>query len=568
WGVKWHQQPAWMIVCAFSGLCLAIGHHVYYSKLDHTPAGNEGRQQWAHTFGNIFAVSVATLFAVANRMAYKQYFWTIVRRKSFTLKALDSLFSLTSDLLGFLDTDLWKGSPLAVVLASICWAITFAVFLPPGSLTVTAGTATEVVNMSIPQLDWNSLSWADPIIRGHPPAPVIQKLVTQTSQTSKILDLIPPSPNSSYSLDVRGPYLKCEAPNSTYTPFLNYYLKTLYSVNQSATIPKVTENLPANFGRSMGYTPSFCTPLSNASQPGDTPECQMFPFQLWVMTSDDAMICTLGNGTRRTHINFLNGEQLVTYEDMKDFNSVFAARQLVLRHQVNGSVEETEVDYQVHSYKAVYLSVVNMISGNISMWIPWSSDTPPFLTEKNFALRTGLDACQEIANNVWGQNYTNDLFKKPEYMCRNRTLARAIEDLAANVTISMLASSELTSAGTNMTPVTVNLVQNIYIYKSFLLVISYGLALLFTIPGLVIGIWAFCTNGVSHSTSFSAILLTTRNMGLDEISEGHSLGVFPLDPDLGKTKLKFGGVQIEGKWNRAAFGRENEVLDLKVGNKY
>lgn len=86
---------------AFSGLCLAIGHHVYYSKLDHTPAGNEGRQQWAHTFGNIFAVSVATLFAVANRLAYKQCFWTIVRRKSFTLKALDSLFSLTSDLLGF-----------------------------------------------------------------------------------------------------------------------------------------------------------------------------------------------------------------------------------------------------------------------------------------------------------------------------------------------------------------------------------------------------------------------------------------------------------------------------------
>ena len=119
-----------------------------------------------------------------------------------------------------------------------------------------------------------------------------------------------------------------------------------------------------------------------------------------------------------------------------------------------------------------------------------------------------------------------------------------------------------------MTPVTLNLVQNIYIYKPFLLVLSYGLAFLFTIPALVVGIWAFYTNGVSHSTSFSAILLTTRNMGLDEISEGHSLGVFPLDPDLGSTRLKFGGVQIEGKWNRAAFGRENEVLDLKVGIRY
>tara|TARA_R110002060_G_scaffold36320_7_gene47292 strand:- start:669 stop:1769 length:1101 start_codon:yes stop_codon:yes gene_type:complete len=366
--------------------------------------------------------------------------------------------------------------------------------------------------MAVPQLDWDLLTWADPIITGHPPAPVIQKLVTQTAQTSKILDLIPPSPNSSYSLDIRGPYLKCEPPNSTYAPVMDYYIRALYSVNQSALIPKVTSqtlpaalelfsdtpdvhpavpidppgtpglpdfhgvvltafdpflgegltllrpvsganieplntwkvDLPKDFGRSMGYTPSFCTPVQNATQPGDTPECQMFPFQLWVMTSNEAMICTLGNGTRRTHFNFLNGEQVVTYEDLQDFSPVFAARQLLLRHQVGDSIEESEVDYQIHSYKAVYLSLVNMISGNISMWIPWSSGTTPFLTEKNFVLRTGLDACEEITNNLWGRNYTNDLFKKPEYMCRNRTLGRAIEDLAANTTISMMTSSELT----------------------------------------------------------------------------------------------------------------------------
>lgn len=38
-------------------------------------------------------------------------------------------------------------------------------------------------------------------------------------------------------------------------------------------------DLTANFSRNIGYTPSFCQPMaSNSTQPGDAPECQMFPF--------------------------------------------------------------------------------------------------------------------------------------------------------------------------------------------------------------------------------------------------------------------------------------------------
>ena len=40
-------------------------------------------------------------------------------------------------------------------------------------------------------------------------------------------------------------------------------------------------------------------------------------------------------------------------------------------------------------------------------------------------------------------NITTNLFDKPASMCRNRTLAHAIEDLANNITISMLSSSKL-----------------------------------------------------------------------------------------------------------------------------
>jgi hypothetical protein len=204
-------------------------------------------------------------------------------------------------------------------------------------------------------------------------------------------------------------------------------------------------DLPSDFGRSMGYTPSFCQPVaSNDTEPGDTPGCQMFPLQLWVVTSNDSFICTLGNGTRTAHFNFVDGVQTISYDDLRDFDPVFAPRQILLTKTIGNMTYQTDVDYQVHSYMAVYLSLVNMLSGNITMWIPWNSTTPPFLTDQSYVLRTGLDACDQIENNTWSQSYTNTLFENPDYMCRNRSLARAIEDLATNATLSMMTSSDLT----------------------------------------------------------------------------------------------------------------------------
>jgi hypothetical protein len=93
-------------------------------------------------------------------------------------------------------------------------------------------------------------------------------------------------------------------------------------------------------------------------------------------------------------------------------------------------------------------------------------------------LLTGLQACEDFTDNFWTSNpisgyfgtnltiysvflnqsniaeqdnnplqlvtnYTNDIFTQPAWMCRNRSLIRAIEDLSRNITISMLSSAEL-----------------------------------------------------------------------------------------------------------------------------
>ena len=55
-GVQWQQQPAFIVLCASFGLLLAVGHHMFYLRLNHTLAGSQGRQQFAHAFGNVLAI--------------------------------------------------------------------------------------------------------------------------------------------------------------------------------------------------------------------------------------------------------------------------------------------------------------------------------------------------------------------------------------------------------------------------------------------------------------------------------------------------------------------------------
>ena len=229
--------------------------------------------------------------------------------------------------------------------------MTLVAFLPPGTLTVASDILTESYDMSIPQLNWNLPSWVDVNIPGLPAAANVADLVTQSAEQIRVLDFEAPAPNSSYSMEIRGPFLQCEPPNSSQIPVFEYYQSMLYQdpvkvamVTQD-TLPIALElfnttsllhtsnavdppgvpgypdlhglvmsafdpllgeglsdfdfvggnivqslgsgiwdvNLPVNFGESMGYTPSICQPVAaNATQPGDTPACQMFPLQLWV----------------------------------------------------------------------------------------------------------------------------------------------------------------------------------------------------------------------------------------------------------------------------------------------
>jgi hypothetical protein len=84
WGVNW-RKPAFMSSMLFCGFVLSIGHHLYYRSLNNTTAGNPAQQAWSIRFGTAFAFLVVACLHASTAVAFGQYVWTVVRRRSLTI---------------------------------------------------------------------------------------------------------------------------------------------------------------------------------------------------------------------------------------------------------------------------------------------------------------------------------------------------------------------------------------------------------------------------------------------------------------------------------------------------
>lgn len=86
--------------------------------------------------------------------------------------------------------------------------------------------------------------------------------------------------------------------------------------------------------------------------------------------------------------------------------------------------------------------------------------------------------------------------------------------------------------------VTVSKAISRYTYEPFPLWLAYGLAIFFSLFGLVIGNLAFYLNKVEYDKSFSSILQATRNPKLDQLIEPSTWPVRPTNIGLSKTYIR------------------------------
>ncbi|KAF7897152.1 hypothetical protein EAF00_005380 [Botryotinia globosa] len=215
------------------------------------------------------------------------------------------------------------------------------------------------------------------------------------------------------------------------------------------------------------------------------------------------------------------------------------------------------------------------VGTNRQVLVPYLIDNPLL------RLFTACDDTQASPfESVLSSNYSSaigDIFKIKPWQCRNRTFMRAIEDLSINITIGYLGNPNLTSSNTEYANITTSDTRNFYVYHQLYLVLSYSIGFFLASLCGAIGLYSLHVNGVSHSNSFSAIMLTTRNPDLDVLAIGESLGSDPLSKSVKTPKLRFGPLLSQRGFEKrisnnsprhVAFGLEGSVDALKKGGKY
>lgn len=205
--------------------------------------------------------------------------------------------------------------------------------------------------------------------------------------------------------------------------------------------------------------------------------------QLYLQTSNSAHFCIMGNSSYNVDYEFTNGVQTSVNYTTSSFVPTVVMRDGggASGGRTQDVINEGPYNRKYHtgfelSYMSVWESFTSMISGNITFsYFGLSGDgsgTPG--TKYNLTLRdissrallTGLSACDEIMHNSWenvpltakdpdqdpgeffaearASGVKNGFMEKPAWMCRNSSLALAVEDLLGNITISMLSSAALT----------------------------------------------------------------------------------------------------------------------------
>ncbi|TAQ89052.1 hypothetical protein B7494_g2621 [Chlorociboria aeruginascens] len=670
WGTAW-QTPFFMVMWAIVGFGFALGHHFYYQSLDGTKVGSSSRQNWAIRFGTAFTFLVVACLRAACDSAYKQYIWTLFKRKAFSLDALDRLFSVTSDPTAFLSWEFLRYAKIAFLIAAVCWCMALAGITPPGTLSVVPGFKNETRPTSLPSLDWTSANFFNLDKNAAQPSPEVLQIATLAAGSMAVIPPTSPAANSSFHVQFFGPTVQCSMANSSQQSSFNYYSNALASGSlmtvtkstfESGNLSWGSEGPPGDIQPLMSVYSAF-SPYAGEKGWAWSPDYDYPPYydyspdefnnwitdfpsevftaeplqgweddtgkgfitqQLWLQTADQAMVCTMGNASFDVDYEFVN------------------AVQTVARYRPTDPLAEVSQEYwdSVYSYMGIYLAFSGLMNGNVSTTLTNQfeslGDADSFSFDGNVTiydgsskvLQHGLSACDDFLDGYWNgnnaigigadgpvpwqqaassmggiasnsssnapgsgslsgwipsserfPNITNNLFTKPAWMCRNRTLLNAVEDLANNITISMLSSATLVNQNATTVDVLYFNTQNIYKYDSRNLIISYSIAAFFTVLCACVGFFALQYNGVAHSNAFSAIIATTRNHELDRVSKGHSLGALPLEHT--SMKVRFGEIAKEGEkaWDERSgesergtvrhigFGAAENVLTLKRGGR-
>lgn len=482
---------------------------------------------------------------------------------------------------------------------------------PPATLTVIARNIsrdafTPILNSSLP-------TWNDQQANTYEPTEITNVLAQQAATLMDVVPLIHPVSSSGWSYRTRffGPTLQCNIANSTEQRVFDNVTQTFESQNDTWVFADSKNTNFSELSKKLVWS-SWCYFCPGNSPNGWSPTVFTYgniynPYitpQIWVQTSTSGIVCNSMNASFDITVSSIGGRQQITQNAISvvgnyelPFISV-SDEETIISTQNTTSATGGERSIKWSPYLTHVYAIGALLSGTIALEDAVHGDASSrehWRTEgSSSVIFTGLVACDEIANGAWrnvttliqptvagAQAAFDNAFPSQPWMCRNRTLAAGIQDLANNISISYLSSLALSNLSAVPHLIITSDTDNFYEYHPLWLFISYGVALLFSAIATAIGFYALYVNGTSHSNSFSAIVATTRNPQLDTLMKGSSLGSDPMSTDNEKMKLKFGPllstpnddqtkIVVGGCENtlHVAFGFEENIGALKKGAMY
>ncbi|POS75951.1 hypothetical protein DHEL01_v205650 [Diaporthe helianthi] len=543
WRIHW-RAPALMVGLFAVGIMLSIGHHFYYQSLDGTIVTSDTRQEWALRAGTAFAFLTHSSLVASAGTAYAQRLWVTVKRKQFRLGALDRMFSLQSSLFSFLSWEVLSRAKLLCLLGLCLWCLPIASVITPATLSVVSGSITDIRTMNVPYPDYTidtAVNWANFEGVGNlgGPTPEVSRITAATLTSMAVLPLTAPHPNSSYSLEYYGPSFKCQN------------LSAAISSNMTtATVP--ASELQQAWDSAMEREPGNLEVIYLGKYP-------VFPnsvqYGLFVNTNG------FGEDGSNYTCNMWNTSYTVDFTFQDDVRTA-EIRDFELLNVSDIDITYTAVKDYTHGELQSWV-MYRALSDALVAEVGWGA-TGSLMGDDSGVVKSALAACRDMKGS-WEQ----DLWFNST-LCRAGTIPAAIEDLSRNLTLSILTSALL--ANETAAQVTVHDPATFYSYNWRNLVLAYAVAIAVTAACLAVGLHSLLENGYSAGTSFSSILLTTRNADLDELARGHCLGESPLADEVCDRRLRYGLLDLQADsvhanlpHEHAAFGFAEGVRELKTG---
>ncbi|KAF2145847.1 uncharacterized protein K452DRAFT_315992 [Aplosporella prunicola CBS 121167] len=439
-----------------------------------------------------------------------------MRKRPIKLHAIDNLFSLTYDPTSFFNWEACRKAKTLFVLALIMWCIPLSATVTPSTLSVrsrmtpkdiTASVASNILN----DTGTRAYLWADwpGVGRFGSVSPHVNRLLAATSSSGSILQLTPPSPNATYTLDFHAPSFKCEN--------LSIALAS-HSNNDNSS------ELTTAWNSAMGKLRSLAV-YTGAESRGST---QKYFFINLNGKSGQNITCRPWNTSYTTNFNWVNGVQTLTITNLTHIDVLNKRTDTIYTDFAPGEIAS--------------LSITEALMGLLTTEIGYGANGNLYGAD-TLLPKTGIFACPEIANSMTNNN--NFGLQNSPYDCRNGSVLKTIEDLSHNFTLSLLSSSLLTER--TDTVVHILEARNVYAYNRTVLVSVYGGCAFIVLLCVCVGLRSLFKNGYSANMSFSSIMLTTRDScpELARVAADYRLPADSLHKELGDVKLQYKYNEVE-----------------------